>query len=63
MTAPRQPRGRLLRFAISSALVTPVALATGCPAEPGPTANPGPAEEHVNVGPEEGERAVRTGVR
>ena len=43
MTQPRQPR--VLRFLVSSALVTPAILSLGCPSEPEAhktTVNPGP---------------------
>lgn len=60
---------RILRFVVSSALVTPALLATGCPSETKPHANPGPEVKssapattpHVNTGPEEKEPHVNTG--
>ena len=55
----------MLRFVVSSALVTPAIMSLGCPSDASkPTSNPGPepvksgeeVEPHSNSGPEAGEQ-------
>ena len=50
MTDPRNPspRQRILRFAISSALVTPVVFSSGCTKDEPISVNPGPDEQVVD---------------
>jgi hypothetical protein len=56
MSDRSSPRGRLLRFAVTGALLVPgLALSPGCSSDEKATSNPGPEEEevHTNPGPEE----------